>query len=86
MTLATLSRQGGKKVFSKNPPFRLDNPPQGCDDYAMNNEPINMTATIARRIADLRATAPINMPDRPADRSRNAQRPPAPARRRRIIR
>jgi hypothetical protein len=52
----------------------------------MNNEPINMTATINRRIAELRSTPAIRMPDRPADRSRNMQRPPAPARRRRIIR
>lgn len=45
----------------------------------MNNEPdapINMTDTIARRLADLRATPAPIMNDRPADRSRNGMRIP----------
>lgn len=50
----------------------------------MNNEPINMTASIERRIAALRDTPAIVMPDRPARRL-----PPRPRnryRRRRTIR
>lgn len=52
----------------------------------MTNEPINMTPSIDRRIADLRATPPIVMPDRPTDTSRNGMRGPRPSPRRRIIR
>lgn len=33
-----------------------------------NNEPINMTASIDRRLAELRATPPIIMPGRKARR------------------
>jgi hypothetical protein len=43
--------------------------------------------THAERLALYSAATPtITMPDRLADRSRNAQRPPAPAPRRRFIR
>ena len=47
----------------------------------------NNTESHADRLARFSAASPtIVMPDRPTDRSRNAQRPPAPARRRRFIR
>lgn len=49
---------------------------------------IDMSATIDRRIAALRADAarPVIMPDRPTDTSRNHQRGPKPSPKRRIIR
>ena len=53
-----------------------------------NTDTINMTASIDRRIAALRADAarPVIMPDRPTDTSRNHQRGPKPSPKRRIIR
>jgi hypothetical protein len=53
----------------------------------MNNEPINMTATIDRRIATLRAdAAALANPIMPATISRPAPRPRNRYRRRRTIR
>lgn len=52
----------------------------------MNNEPINMTASIDRRLADLRSTPAPIMPNRPTDRSRNGMRGTRPSPKRRIIR
>lgn len=52
----------------------------------MNNEPINMTSTIDRRIADLRSTPAPIMPSRPTDTSRNGMRGPRPSPKRRAIR
>lgn len=52
----------------------------------MNNEPINMTASIDRRLADLRSTPAPIMPNRPTDRSRNNMRGTRPSPKRRAIR
>lgn len=51
-----------------------------------NNDRIDMTATIDRRLADLRSTPAPVMPNRPTDRSRNNMRGPRPSPKRRIIR
>jgi hypothetical protein len=54
----------------------------------INNRPKGNTAmTHAERLARFSAATPtINMPPGKADRSKNGQRPPAPARKRRFIR
>lgn len=53
----------------------------------INNEPKGNTMTHAERLARFSAATPtIVMPPGKADRSKNGQRPPTPARKRRFIR